>query len=164
LFSGQTGPTFDPVTPAAAAAGMTISLLLQHERAARLIDYHAKDNKYPGLIDVIDKLLVNSWYRKRPSVPYQNELLRVVEEAVVRELMKLADNQQAAYRVRAVASSKLDEILAWINNEFEFTVGLQRAHFLHTANTIERFINRPFNPERELIRPVLPPGSPIGIK
>jgi len=164
LFSGQTGPTFDPVTPAAAAAGMTISLLLQHERAARLIDYHAKDNKYPGLIDVIDKLLVNSWYRKRPSVPYQIELLRVVEEAVVRELMKLADNQQAAYRVRAVASSKLDEILAWINNEFEFTVGLQRAHFLHTANTIERFINRPFNPERELIRPVLPPGSPIGIK
>jgi len=164
LFSGQTGLTFDPFAPAAAAATMTVKALLQHERAARLIDFNLKDSKYPGLSEVIDRLLARTWYQKDPADMYKMELKQVVEETVVRELMNLAVTPEAAHRVKAVATLKLDEIWAWINNEFGFSYGIKKAHYMEIANKIERFMNRPFEQDKELITPEPPPGSPIGIK
>src|SRR5699024_1273815 len=55
LFDRWTGVAFDAVSPAAAAAGMTLSLLLDPERAARLVQQHALDPSLPGLLDVLER-------------------------------------------------------------------------------------------------------------
>ncbi|RKY87579.1 peptidase [candidate division KSB1 bacterium] len=164
LFTGKTGPIFDPIEPASRLARFTVSLLLQYERAGRLIDLHEKNKDNPGLIEVIDEIFSHTWFKKTPSEPYRAELSRACEEAVVNELMALADNPDASYRVRAVASYKLNELLLWIKKRYNSVSGMEKAHYFEISNIIERFLNRPFEPDRYLIRPVLPPGSPIGTK
>ena len=56
-FGGNTGPTFDPIAVAETAAGTTLGYLLDSERAARLIEYEARDSSQPGLFAVLDKLI-----------------------------------------------------------------------------------------------------------
>lgn len=45
VISIRTGLTFDPLGAAEAAADMTVSMLLHHARAARLVEHHARDEK-----------------------------------------------------------------------------------------------------------------------
>ena len=49
LFPRTTAEAFDPLVPAAIAAGLTIGVTLQLDRAARLVVQHAVDSRYPGL-------------------------------------------------------------------------------------------------------------------
>jgi arginyl-tRNA synthetase len=57
LFARRTGDTFDPITPAAIAADVTIGFLLQPDRAARMVAQHALDPTLPGLEVVIGQLV-----------------------------------------------------------------------------------------------------------
>src|SRR5690606_38405319 len=54
LFPRRTGLTFDPVGAATVAADHTISLLLNAQRAARLVEQHARDGSTPGFPEVLD--------------------------------------------------------------------------------------------------------------
>lgn len=47
-FAGYTGPTFDPLAAAEAAAGPAIASILNPQRAARLIEYQARDSRQIG--------------------------------------------------------------------------------------------------------------------
>jgi len=44
LFSKRTAPTFDPIAAAAIAADLAVSGLLDPNRAARLIEFHSRNN------------------------------------------------------------------------------------------------------------------------
>ena len=48
-FHSRTQITFDSMAPVEAAADMAVALLLNPERATRLVDYHSRDVKNPGL-------------------------------------------------------------------------------------------------------------------
>ncbi len=63
-FASNTGVTFDPLAAAEAAADLTLSLILNPQRAARLEQYHAQNHDNPGLQEVIDTLLEATWRRK----------------------------------------------------------------------------------------------------
>src|SRR5258708_12966575 len=52
----QTGPTFDPIAAAESAADLTLSVLFDRERAARLVEYRARANA-PSLAEVIEAAL-----------------------------------------------------------------------------------------------------------
>jgi hypothetical protein len=52
----QTGPSFDPIAAAESAADMTLGVLFDPERAARLVEYHARANA-PSLAEVMDAAL-----------------------------------------------------------------------------------------------------------
>jgi hypothetical protein len=66
-FPAQTGLTFDPVAAAQAAADLSSSLLFQSQRAARLLEYHARDAANPGLEEVIDAVAAKSWLAPLPK-------------------------------------------------------------------------------------------------
>src|SRR5262245_55038439 len=57
LFDKVTDPVFDVISPAAAAADMVLQLVLNPERAARLVQQHALDPAQPGLAEVLDSVL-----------------------------------------------------------------------------------------------------------
>ena len=57
-FPEQTGLTFDPIAAAQAAAGLTGSLLFHPERAARLVEHHARNAANPTLVDVLRQIAV----------------------------------------------------------------------------------------------------------
>ncbi|WP_239691627.1 zinc-dependent metalloprotease [Hymenobacter lapidarius] len=68
-FGGYTGPTFDPLAAAEAAAAPTIAAILSPQRAARLIEYQARDSRQPGFQPVVEQLLASTW-RAKPETGY----------------------------------------------------------------------------------------------
>ena len=57
LFSKRTSPSFDSIAAATIAADLAVSGLLDPSRAARLIDFHARNSANPDFKEVIDALI-----------------------------------------------------------------------------------------------------------
>src|SRR6185312_8499240 len=77
---------FDPIAVAEAAAENTLSYLLNSERAARLIEYQARDERQPGLLPVLDKLIDKTW--KTSLQPgYKGELQLLVDNLTLKHLL-----------------------------------------------------------------------------
>ena len=66
-FTGATGPTFDALSPAASAVSLTLDVLLEPSRAARLVRAQALEPSQPGFDEVLDAVLNASWYAERPA-------------------------------------------------------------------------------------------------
>ncbi|HKR22038.1 MAG TPA: zinc-dependent metalloprotease, partial [Pyrinomonadaceae bacterium] len=76
-FRTRTQPVFDALAPAEAIADHVSGFLLNQERAARLVQFHARDTRNPGLGEVIDKILTATW--KAPVAPgYAGEIQHTV--------------------------------------------------------------------------------------
>src|SRR5262249_41137496 len=60
-FRIRTAPTFDALAPAEAYANHVSDFLFNAERAARLVEFHARDASYPALGDYFDKILAETW-------------------------------------------------------------------------------------------------------
>src|SRR5574338_148413 len=85
-FRIRTQPVFDALAPAEAVADHVSGFLLNQERAARLVQFHARDGRNPGLAEVIDKILATTW--KAPAAPgYAGEIQYTVNMVVLSDLM-----------------------------------------------------------------------------
>jgi hypothetical protein len=161
-FRGHTGLTFDSLAPAEAAAEHTIGLLLNAERAARLEGFHARDAKYPGLEEVLNKLLAATWKGPRRA-GYTAEVARVVDDVTLERLLLLAAADRTTPEVRAIASLALDELKKWLAGPGTAPAyAAERAHFIYAAEQIGRFQKNP--KDLKLAPPAeIPEGQPIGM-
>ena len=66
------------------AANMTASFIFHPQRSARLIEYHSRNNSYPGLGEVIDKVISHTWKSSRRA-GYPGEIQNVVESGSIAE-------------------------------------------------------------------------------
>jgi hypothetical protein len=158
MFTRYTGEVFDPISPAAAAADMTIGFLLTPDRAARMVAQSAIDPSLPGLNTVIDALR-RATFGAEAATPYEQEIRRATARVLVERLMELAGTSPMP-QVRALATQRL--------------VGLQNAALGATptsadtaaagliAADIKRFLERPLAPIATPAQPDPPPGAPIG--
>ncbi len=113
-FPSNTGLTFDPVAAAECAADLTLAGLFNPERAARLVEYHARDARNPSLLaDVIDAVLAATSPSSR-SGPAADNLAALVQRAVysrtVESLLTLAADPTSSVEVRAIVDGKLHRI------------------------------------------------------
>ena len=161
LFAGYTGPTFDPLAAAEAAAGPPIASLLNAERAARLIEYQARDARQPGFASVVDQLLAHTW-RARPEAGYPAALQTVVNNLTLKYLLQLAADNRAAASVRGQALLAVDGLQKWMQTEAKRAQPTQKANLLYGLSEIDRFKN---DPSKFMPPPVvsMPPGAPIGM-
>ena len=161
LFASHTGPIFDPLAAAAAAAGITLQALLHPQRAARLVEQHRLDARLPGLDDVMDEIRRALFDRPRGENDRFSELRRVVQRTHVETLITLAQEPQASGAVVARTEAhlrQLGEALAASRGD-----GTQAEHDRWLAARIERHLDRPAAPAAPLQpAPQPPPGSPIG--
>jgi hypothetical protein len=160
LFPRRTGLTFDPVGVATVAADLAIGALLNPERAARLVEFHARDARNPGFAEVLAAL----HEAMRPAPAAQDSLAGAVQRAVqslyARRLMELAVDPAASSDVRAQATEGLRAVTLWTMDVR--TIPAWQAHQRTLQEEIERFLARPDTthvPARPL--PV-PAGDPIG--
>ena len=161
-FRIRTQPVFDSLAPAEAAADHVSGFLFNEERAARLIQFHARDVRNPGLGEVIDKILASTW--KAPAAPgYAGEIQHTVNMIILNDLMSLASGERALNQVRAIASWKLDQLKTWATLQTRLTADENRRAFLYYAlEQIKRFQDDP--KKMNLTRPQTPPdGQPIGM-
>jgi hypothetical protein len=160
LFGRWTGLTFDAVSPAAAAAGMSVALLLHEERAARLVQQHALDAALPGLETVIDRL-VDRAFGPRPGDTYEAEIQRVVQRAVAEGLQRLAV-EAGMPQVRAAAMLALKQLGARAEGMADQADAAARAHFTALAEDVRRYLARGYEATEHREPPTPPPGAPIG--
>ena len=152
----QTGLTFDPIAAAESAADLTLGVLFDRERAARLVEYHARANT-PSLADVIDAALKVSRPGPRPVPGNPESLGAAVQAAVytrtVEALLTLAADPKTSVEVRAITYAKLEDLRrrSDANSPLE-------AYLIHR---IKQFQDDPakFAPAKPI---EAPPGMPIG--
>ena len=151
----HTGLTFDPIAAAESAADLTLSVLFDRERAARLVEYHARANT-PPLSEVIDAALKVS--RAAPSAPGSHpsmgaEVQAAVYARTVEALLTLAADPKTSVEVRAITYTKLEDIRrrSDVNSPLE-------AYLMHR---IKQFQDDPA--KFVAAAPIeAPPGMPIG--
>ena len=162
MFPRYTGETFDPISPAAAAADVTIGFILQPDRAARMIAQHAVDPTLPGLPDVIDALR-KATLGAAVATPYEEEIRRATARVLVERLIALAGNAPMP-QVRALAARALQGIQG---TGFSRPAGGgppsgDGAAIVLMSADIRRFLERPLAPISTPTTPDPPPGAPIG--
>ncbi len=138
-FPNRTGVTFDPVAGAEAAANLTVSLLLNPQRAARLDEYSLRDPANPRFVDVLTALEHAVWdSRSSAGVQY----------VVMNRSLALAVDPAASEQVRS-------ETIGWIKN---LQSRLNDPYLNYQMEILER------DPKKlEISNPLEPPpGQPIG--
>jgi len=158
LFARNTGDTFDPISPAALAADLTIGFVLQPQRAARMVAQHAVDPTLPGLEEVI-KALRAATFTAPAATAYEQEIRRATSRVLAERLMELAGTA-AMPQVRAIATLQLESMQ---NPGMAMPITRDDTAFrMLLAGDIKRFLERPIAPITAPAMPDAPPGAPIG--
>ena len=150
-FPSKTGVTFDPLAAAEAASDMTISLMLNPQRAARLVQYHAENNDNPGFYDVIGELLQATWRKEHPP-GLRGEVARTTKRVVLIRLLALASDASTSTEVQAIAIRGIQDV------KREATGNHADPYSAQLIAAFER-------DSKQLQLPTLeepPPGQPIG--
>jgi predicted Zn-dependent protease len=159
-FPKRTNPTFDPIGAATVAADLTITALLEPNRAARLIEFNARNANNPHFREIVDALMATTWNAPAARDSFQIAIGRAVQSLLVTRLMDLAANDRAASAVRAVATEELRELSAALKKSV--AIDNAAAHNRAVADDIERFLTRPDAPRKQTAPLPTPPGDPIG--
>jgi hypothetical protein len=117
VFKRRTGITFDPMGGPEAAAGMTLRLLLNPERCARLAHQRwIVNGLLPSLDQVIDQLITTTYgspneYRQiKKDITYTGDIRRMLHQKVLESLMQLAVDKEVDGSVRASAHTGIMRI------------------------------------------------------
>jgi hypothetical protein len=149
FFEKRSGPVFDPLSAAGIAADLTVSGLLQHERAGRLVTFHARNAENPSFDDVVGELVKKAW--SRPEDGYAQQIARSTQWVVVSRLMDLASSAEAMPQVRSTATAALRKIVTAMGPTPDAM-----------KDEIERFLRRPDPTNKKTDPLATPAGDPIG--
>jgi hypothetical protein len=159
-FKIRTSPVFDALAPAEAAAQHTLQFLFAPERAARLIEQHARTPDSPGLPEVLDAIVGATWKARREA-GLRAEVGRVVDQVVLHDLIALSRNPAASAQSRAIASAELLALRTWAAGAAARTAdAAERAHLAYAVQQIAELEREPQRLEAPPAEP--PDGPPIG--
>lgn len=158
-FPTSTGKIFEPIGAAQSAASLTIDVLLDPSRAARMIASSARNVTAPGFDELTDDLLRASWYAPQQT-GIDREIQRTTNNLVLERLMLLAINKSADAQVRAIALDAVNRLDAWLSQRANNDSGW-RAHYAFGRYQIEQMRTDPASIQ-ETAPVVTPPGEPIG--
>ena len=153
-FAGATGINFDPLAPASSAVALSLQVLLDPTRAARL-----ERSGAPGFTAITHGLLDASWYADTGR-GIELQIQRQTSMQVLYGLLGLAFDSSADTQVRALALVAVQELDAWLARRSPRDAA-QRAHYAFARHEIARLQENPEAIESLVPAPV-PPGSPIG--
>jgi Met-zincin/Domain of unknown function (DUF5117) len=156
-FSRRTDPSFDPLGAATIAADLVLGVLLDPNRAARMIDFHAQNAANPDFKESLDAIIAAIWKSPAPQNAYHRAIQRSVQSLTAQRLMDLASNENVSPLVRAEATAALRSLNATLK-----ATARSDAQRSATQEEIERFLNRPDVTRRATPPLLTPPGEPIG--
>lgn len=153
-FSGSTGAVFDAKAPAASAVELTLAVLLEPSRAARLAQSGA-----PAFDTLVDSLIRSTW-RSKTANDEAALIQRQTNLQVLYGLLRLAFNSSADAEVRAITMQAILDLKLWLSRQSAKSA-VQTAHYRFAEFEIDRLLKAPADIE-QLTPVVVPPGSPIG--
>jgi len=153
-FSSATGTVFDPLAPAASAAVLTMEVLFEPTRAARM-----QRSAAPGFDTVIDGLLAATWYADNLSGEAA-AIQRQTSMIVLQRMLQLAVNGGADAAVRATTLDAVNQLDEWLAGQ-PMDDRTMRGHYSLARYQIDRMRSDPVSVEA-LLSVAPPPGGPIG--
>ena len=159
LFDRWTGITFDPLAPGATIATVTFDLLLDEERAARMVAQHAIDPTLPGFGDLLTKLESRIFEGGASQSAYDATLAALVQRSYVDHVLTLAESADMPL-VRAEARYALVNMLG--TSLRPRVSGRGTASTEQLAADIRSWMAGTYKPAEKKVKITVPPGSPIG--
>lgn len=165
VFKRHTGLTFDPMGPPEAATNLTLRLLLNPERCARLLNQKAMSPAMPGLNDLLTGL-INSTFepmRRNPSEAHtmSEAIYQLTSRRLLESLIALASDKETDGRVRSVAHETINTIrtkyLTVKPSQGQAAAGSAAGQLLWL---IQQYENNPQQPAASTALPA-PDGAPI---
>jgi Met-zincin/Domain of unknown function (DUF5117) len=159
LFGGQTGPTFDAMGAAAAAADEVLRLLLHPERCMRLVDSRRRDEAQLGLAEVLD-VLRDHFFPRATTTARLRPILHTEQRLYLNHLVALSSDKNTPHAVRVVCEEHLRDLHRRLERAAESPTN---ANARVLAGDLQRFFEKrewTAGPSYEPLS--LPPGSPIG--
>lgn len=160
-FPTGTGKIFEPIGAAESAAALTLDVLLEPSRAARMVASSARNATMPGFNELADDLLRATWFaNQRDGI--DAEIQRAVSNLALERLMMLAADESADGQVRAIALDTIGRLDDWLTPRAssENNPGW-RAHYRFGRHRIDVLRNDPSQIE-QIEAVTVPPGEPIG--
>ncbi|HSQ33211.1 MAG TPA: zinc-dependent metalloprotease [Gemmatimonadaceae bacterium] len=163
LFGSRTRPAFDELSAAQTLAQMVVDMVLQPDRAARLVEFATRGSgPHLTLGGAIDALVGATWGAAAPPAAKLAALQRVTQRVVANKLLVLAADSGASPEVRAMAELKISDLRARARSKGAGArTDEERAHWLAIVNDFTRWIDKHELPK---FSPALvaPPGDPFG--
>ena len=155
LMPGPAG-AFDALGAARSLAAGALRLVLMPERAARVAAQGGRQEGLPSLEDVVGRVVERTW--SSPSAGHP-ALRRVVQRAVVDELVELAGHQDATPDSRAAAEWGLRRVAGLAGRPADGST--DAAHRALVRSDIERFLERREAPATRSAPRALPRPLPL---
>lgn len=154
-FKGRMGVSFDPISAAETSADMTLSFVLNPERASRLVLQKSLDNENLGLENLIDKMLTNTIYGQENKDNYLKEVQGAINYRVLHHLMNLAAQEKVISQVNAISNYKLNELKLKLTPKSD----------IFSFEVVKRIQEFQKHPEKFVVIPAttIPDGAPIGM-
>jgi len=158
LFDNRAGPAFDLLSAAGTAAELTFERLLHPARMNRLLEFHRRDDAYPGVEALLDAT-ASRVVREAQELPNRRrEIAAVVADRYVSGLIALARDPAALPGVGARIEAHLAALAELLDGD-RLGPGTDR----RLRRMIERHLERIAEPGPVAAEPPeIPPGSPIG--
>tara|TARA_R100000935_G_scaffold42923_1_gene65261 strand:+ start:79383 stop:81791 length:2409 start_codon:yes stop_codon:yes gene_type:complete len=151
-FKSNNGVAFDALGAAATASDMTLELLLNPERANRLIQQKALDGKALGIEDVLQKT-TSAVFSSTGNDRYKKEVQQTTQHVYLQRLMNLALHSKSITQTKAFANKAIEDFASNLKTDNIFEKQLLR--------DIKQFYEKPEN-FKQFSTPTIPDGSPIG--
>jgi hypothetical protein len=160
-FASETGLTFDPIAAAESSADLTLEVLLDPERASRLVQYHMRSPEAPSLRGVLEAISNATAQRTQGGHTLSSEVARAVEFRGLDWMLALAVNPAASSQARAIALWHLEDLLKQWTAAPPLTDTAEAIHRAAMIARIQQFERDPakFVPSKPI---EAPPGMPIG--
>ena len=157
-FKSDLGVEFDAFGAVETASEMTLNLLLNSQRASRLIAHKSLNKNQLGLDELIDELITKT-FKKTHKDSYYKELQNVINTKVLEQLFYLASNKNQYKQVNAIVDFKLNEIKSILENKK--SNGVQKFYDIAMIKMIDDYKKNPTTFKKSKA-PQIPDGSPIG--
>ena len=157
-FKSNLGVEFDAFGAVKTASEMTLNLLLNPQRASRLVAHKSLNKNQLGLVELIDEL-VDKTINKTHKDTYYQELQNVINTQVLEQLFRAAAHKNQYQQVNAIVLFKLDEIKSILQSKK--AMGVQKIYNAAMVKMIEVFVKNPMS-FKKIAAPQIPDGSPIG--
>ena len=154
-FLTQTGITFDFIGAANTLSNNLLKLLLNSERASRLIQQTGFDVRQLSFEEVIENLFAIS-FKKRYSDNHYRQINEVVKHNILKNIFSLGQNPKVYPEIKAAIFSKLESLDNFLASQEDLIYGN------YYRSEIQKYFDNPddFKPKSSNR---MPDGSPIGI-
>ncbi|MFT5104188.1 MAG: hypothetical protein ACI86C_001852, partial [Candidatus Latescibacterota bacterium] len=154
-FKSDTGVAFDALGAVATASNMTLELLLNPERANRLIQQKSMDPNTLGFRAMLQEIFDAAGLirRGKSDLSYVAEVDRTIGYVTLQRVFHLLSHKKTSFQVNAIVHSELDILINNFKKGDDFQKQLLRE--------IQDFRKAP-EKFTMITTPKIPDGSPIG--